>query len=118
MKIENFDRQNLNALRSEMEALLAKYGNKTGIEFKVGNISFDEAEANIKVSAKVKGAKTMADSLLDMVCKNLKITNRTNAKGETLVAYNSRSTKYPFVYETVRGTKYKCTQTEAIKMFA
>ena len=118
MKIQNFDRQNLNALRSEMEALLAKYGNKTGIEFNIGNISFDEAEANIKVSAKVKGAKTMADSLLDMVCKNLKITNRTNAKGETLVAYNSRSRKYPFVYESANGKQYKCTRDMAREMFA
>ena len=118
MKIQNFDRQTLKSLRAEMEAVLAKYGNKAGVEFDIGNISFSDAEANIKVSAKVKGAKTQTDEILEMACKSLNIKKRVNAKGDKLIALKSRSPRYPFVYEAANGKQCKCTRDMAREMFS
>ena len=64
MKISKFDKKNLQALRIEMQALLEKYGAQTNLEIKVGNMSFSDAEVNIKVKATVIGAETFDDAIL------------------------------------------------------
>jgi len=58
MKFASFDKNNLNALRSEMQAVLEKYGVSANLEIEVGNMRFSSAEVEIKLKAKVKGAKT------------------------------------------------------------
>ena len=63
-KFTAFDRKNLNALRAEMEAVLAKYGMQSNLEFTVGGMKFSQSDVEIKVSAKVKGAKTFNDVVL------------------------------------------------------
>lgn len=118
MKISKFDKATLTALRCEMSTVLEKYGIKAGVEFEVGNMRFSEAEVDIKVKAKVKGVKTRTDAILEMAAKNAGITNLQNSRGEKLVGYNSRSYKYPFIYETSNGKKFKCTEQSAKIKFA
>ena len=65
MKFSKFDRTNLNALRAEMAALLNKYGVDSNLEFEVGNMKFSANEVEIKVKAKVKGAKTLTNVILE-----------------------------------------------------
>jgi hypothetical protein len=115
-KFTNFDRQNLKALRSEMQALLEKYGVKSNLEVKVGNMSFSDAEVSIKVNAKVKGAVTIEDKILLMEVKDLGLT-MTNSLGETLVKYNTRARKMPFVYSDANGKMYKCCMKTAQMRF-
>jgi hypothetical protein len=81
-------------------------------------MSFSSAEVNIKVSAKVKGAVTMTDRMLESAAKGLGITKFENAKGDKLVQFNSRSYKYPFVYSKADGKMYKCDGTQAKRLFA
>lgn len=116
MKIQSFDKATLKALRSEMEAVLQKYGSKANVSFEVGNMRFSDSEVDIKVKAKVNGAKTRSDSMLESIVANLGL-NMTNAKGDRLVEYKSRSPKYPFVFER-NGSRYKCSRDQAQLLFA
>lgn len=115
-KFAKFDRATLKALRAEMQEVLEKYGVKSNLEIEVGNMKFSEAEVEIKVKAKVKGAKSRADSQLEMYAKmfGLKIENN---KGDRLVEFKSRNTKYPFIFER-GGKRYKCSEMQAKIMFA
>ena len=117
-KFAKFDKANLKALRAEMQAVLEKYGVASNLEFEVGNMRFSEAEVEIKVKAKVKGAKTRSDSMLETMAqiKGLKLKN---AFGDVLVEYNSRSYKYPFVYKCGKtGKMFKCDDRGAKMRFA
>lgn len=117
MKYQNFDKANLRNLRNEMDAVLAKYGVSANLAFEVGNMKFSDAEVEIKVKATVKGAKTRTDTMLEMYAKMSGITNLTNAKGDRLIEFRTRSPKYPFVYEGADGRRYKCSETQAKMLF-
>lgn len=118
-KFSKFDKATLKALRSEIDEVLSKYGVKANLDIEVGNMRFSDAEVEIKVKAKVKGAVTITDRMLESVVKSLGITSMKNAKGDELVKYNSRSYKYPFVYKKATdGKMYKCDQRMAKILFA
>jgi uncharacterized protein YejL (UPF0352 family) len=116
-KFTKFDRTNLKALRVEMAAVLEKYGVAANLEIAVGNMKFSEAEVEIKVTAKVIGVKTRADSMLETMIK-LKGLKLKNAKGDELVGYNSRAHKMPFIYQNAAGKRYKCAEEMAKMLFA
>lgn len=117
-KFSKFDKSNLNALRAEMQAVLEKYGVDANVNFEVGNMRFSEAEVEIKVKATVKGAQTMSDSILLSRVQALGLKIR-NGFGDTLVEYNTRSWKMPFVYVDGRdGKRYKCDERTAKIRFA
>lgn len=117
-KFAKFDRKNLNALRAEMQALLTKYGVDANLNFEVGNMKFSEAEVEIKVKAKVVGAKTLTNVILEsrVAALGLKLKNKF---GDELVDYNTRAHKMPFVYlNATDGKRYKCTEQMAKMRFA
>jgi hypothetical protein len=118
MKFSKFDRTNLKALRSEMEALLAKYGVDSNLDIEIGNMKFSESEVEIKVKAKVKGAKTFTNVILEsrVAALGLKLKNKF---GDELVDYNTRAHKMPFVYiNAADGKRYKCDERLAKMRFA
>lgn len=114
-KFTSFDRKNLNALRAEMEAVLAKYGVSSNLEFSVGGMKFSESSVEIKVSAKVKGAKTFGDVILESRVKALGLVMEKN--GAKLVRYDSKKFKFPFIYEK-GGKMYKTSEDHAKFLFA
>ena len=117
-KFANFDRKNLTALRNEMSALLSKYGIDSNLEFEVGNMKFSANEVEIKVKAKVKGAKTLTNVILESraAALGLKLKNKF---GDELVDYNTRAPKMPFVYiNAADGKRYKCDERVAKMRFA
>lgn len=117
-KFAKFDRKNLNSLRAEMQALLSKYGVDSNLEINVGNMKFSEAEVEIKVKAKVIGAKTLTNVILEsrVAAMGLKMTNKF---GDQLVDYNTRAPKMPFIYvNAADGKRYKCTEQMAKMRFA
>lgn len=118
MKIQSFDKVTLRALRSEMQAVLDKYGAQSNVAFEVGNMKFSEAEVDIKVSAKVKGATTRTDKMLQMYAEMAGITSFTNSRGDKLIGYKAANRKYPFVYQGVDGRRYKCDERQAKMLFA
>jgi hypothetical protein len=118
MKFSKFDRTNLNALRAEMAALLNKYGVDSNLEFEVGNMKFSANEVEIKVKAKVKGAKTLTNVILESRVAALGIKLKNKA-GDELVDYNTRAHKMPFVYiNAADGKRYKCDERLAKMRFA
>lgn len=117
-KFAKFDRKNLVALRADLNALLSKYGIDSNLELEVGNMRFSEAEVEIKVKAKVVGAKTRANALLEarVATLGLKLKNRF---GDELVDYNTKAYKMPFVYISADdGKRYKCDETTVKLRFA
>jgi flagellar hook-basal body complex protein FliE len=112
-KFAKFDRANLKALRDEMNALLNKYGIDANLEFSVGNMKFSEVDAEIKVKATIKGAKTFSNVILETRAASLGL-NLMNKMGDKLVDYNSRAYKMPFVYiNAADGKRYKCDERTA-----
>ena len=115
---KNFDKTNLKALRAEMQAVLEKYGIASNLEIEVGNMKFSSAEVEIKVKAKVKGAKTMANLILEsrVATLGLKLKNKF---GDELVDYNTRARKMPFIYiSAADGKRYQCDERLAKMLFA
>ena len=118
MKFSKFDKTNLKDLRAEMQALLSKYGVDSNLEIEVGNMKFSEAEVEIKVTAKVKGAKTFTDVILESRAAALGLKMK-NKLGDELVEYNTRAYKMPFVYRNAAdGKLYKCDERMAKMRFA
>lgn len=115
MKYSNFTKANLNTLRKELNEVLSKYGLDANLEFDVGNMRFSEHDVEIKVKAKVTGAKTMEDKLLEQQVVGLGL-KMVGVNGQKLVGYNSSNWKYPFIYEH-RGKRYKCDRAMARMMF-
>ena len=112
-----FDRKNLSKLRAEMAQVLQKYGVDANLDIAVGNMRFSDAEVEIKVTAKVKGAKTMTDKLLESEAKRLGLKMKNRA-GDRLVEYKPRNWKMPFVYVAANGKRYKCDEASAKMRFA
>jgi hypothetical protein len=117
-KFSKFDRANLKALRDEMDEILKKYGVDANLDISVGNMKFSENEVEIKVTAKVKGAKTFTNVILETraAALGLKLKNKF---GDELVDYNTRAHKMPFVYRKAEdGKLYKCDERMAKMRFA
>lgn len=112
--IKEFNKANLKNVREDISAILSKYAKDNGIEIKIGNISFNSGSFSTKMEATVLGAETIDETILKqvMAIKNL---SRTSKCGKTLVGYNTRAGKYPFVFESA-GKKYKCSEFNA-KMY-
>lgn len=115
--VSKFDKATLKALRDEMQAVLDKFG--ANLDFEVGSMRFSDAEVDIKVKAKVKGAVTMTDNILKSAAAANGITNFVNSRGDKLDGYNSRSYKYPFIYTCgSTGKRYKCNAVQAKAKFS
>lgn len=114
-RYERFDRKTLKNLRVEMQALLEKYGVSANVDFKIGNMRFTENEVEIKVNAKINGAKTLSNVILETRVAALGV-KMENKLGDRLVDYKTRSYKYPFVYVSgADGKRYKAS-TESVRM--
>lgn len=117
-KFTKFDRNNLSNLRSEMQAVLNKYGIDSNLNISVGNLRFSDAEVEIKVIAKIVGAKTMTDAILEMRAKALGLVLQ-NSKGDILTGYNTRAKSMPFIYTSAKdGKSYKCSEELAKMRFS
>lgn len=113
MKFEQFDRRNLKDLRNEMTAVLKKYGMDANLEFVVGNMSFTETEVEVKVTAKVAGAKSRAEVNLEAILKMRGLVKERD--GRRLVRYDHKKHKYPFIFEKTSepGKLYKMSDDQA-----
>ena len=113
--IAKFDRATLQNIRRELNAVLEKYASANGMEMSLGNIKFSDGDFEAKLNAKIVGAKTMKDKVLEsvMAARGLQ---EMGTGGRRLVGYNTRSYKYPFVYEQ-GGKRFKCSDESAAMYF-
>ena len=108
-----FDKTTLKALRAEMQEVLNKYAVSANLDVSVGNMSYSDAEVTIKVGAKIKGAVTMTDRILEGEVTRYGLKMK-NSAGDTITGYNTRAGKYPFQYTCgSTGKRYKCSTVQA-----
>lgn len=110
MKYSSFDKKNLTVLRAELLKVLKEHGPE-GIEFTLGNIKFSSGDCTIQLNAKIEGAKTFTDVMLETRCAALGLKT-VNAQGWKLVGYKPANWKMPFIFER-DGKTYKCSEDQA-----
>ena len=116
--MHEFTRSNLREMQQEMTDVLNNYGFKN-VNFAVEGASFRASEATIKIKANIAGVKTMKETALELYAKRDGIDpDKRGPKGERLIEYHTRKPKYPYIYVTVRGTRYKCSRIQARMKFA
>lgn len=116
---KSFDRQTVAQFRKELNLLLHKFGEETGLIVTVGNIRFtvDGTSLRTRLEAAVKGAKSTSaaqegipEKLISVLKMNgLQQTFNCASIGEvTLVDYKSSNRKYPFIgVAKSTGKRYK-----------
>ena len=117
-KINCFDKSILRNLRDDMNAALASVADKHGITIAVGNASYTDTTVTYKIDCVVIGDDGVAKDKYRVTLENLyphyvdkpcKIGGRLRA---TVVGYNSRGHKYPFMVKGLDGKKYKVSESE------
>lgn len=122
MQITNFDRTNLKQLRKDMDAAIAAVAKQHGIDMSIGTIRFSGDKATMKIEANTVVAIATASTgevvtRMEKVAADFGIRSVTNAKGDRLVDYKASRPKYPFVYESAGGVRWKATVEQAIARF-
>ena len=122
------DKYVLEKVRKELNALIKNANeavfNYEGIEIQnLGNCSFNEDNATFKLNVKVAGSKSEELKSLEFFANlyNLDLTKiaASNSKRFSLVGYNGKARTYPFIMQDLgTGSKYKCSESEAKRMFA
>ena len=107
--MQTFDRKTVRQMEDEMVAVLNKYG-------------YEPAECTFKIRGTVtgvEGVQTRKQTDLERYAALDGIADITKRgpKGEELIEYHTRKPKYPYIYKTVRGARYKCTPDQAKRMF-
>ena len=115
-KITGFNRNTTAAFRSDLNAVLAKYGLESGLEFKIGTIRFSATDVRMQVEAKIKGAASAEDRAISNLMASYNLREVGNG-GERLVGYNSRAYAYPVIYSR-GGKRYKTSIENAKRIFA
>ena len=96
--MNNFDKANLAVIRSELNALLAEFCKKHGIE---GQQTFKEIQSDKNLEFVMRMHKLKADG----------VGNRT------LISYKAANHKYPFIYEH-EGRRWQCSIEQAKMYFS
>jgi hypothetical protein len=116
-KIKQFDKATLKSLRSELDAVLAKFEKKVGVEIKSGGIKFSSTTCTITLEAKVAGAQDKTVAALELLTefKENDIIRINNLGEVKLVGFKTKNRKYPYIVETVHtGKRYKLSEKQII----
>ncbi len=127
MKVSNFDKPSIKAIRVAMDAALAKVSKEYGIKISTGNARFSSDEVTFKVKANVIGTggvvKTKEAQAWDLYAKheglghlNVGDTIQLQGKSFTIVGYNTRARKSPINIQDANGRGYKCS-VQMVKMY-
>ena len=111
-----FTSSNVGKMEDEMVAVLNKYGFKN-VEFTGNTRSYGSTETTFKIVANIKGVKSKKDSNLELYAKMDGIDHtKTGRKGETIVEYHPRKRKYPYIYISRSGARYKGSAARMIQL--
>ena len=124
MKIENFTRQTVKNLRTELDSALAELSEKYGISINVGNARFSSTEVNFKLNI-----NTTSDSgrvytregeaferhkhLHGM--SHLSVGDKVMVNGRSFIleGFNPRAKRYP-IEISAGGSNYKCSISQLL----
>jgi len=127
MKVSNFDKPSIKAIRLAMDEALAKVSKEYGIKISTGNARFSADEVTFKVKANVIGTggvvKTKEADNFELYKNSiglewLEVGDQILLQGKyfTLKGYNTRARKSPIQIEDSNGRGYKCS-VEMVKMY-
>lgn len=117
--ISNFNKANLPSIRKELNALVKEYGQKIGVDFDFGNITFTGSEFKVRMQAQISGSTVVSerkDSIL-AIQMDMNGLQTQGIGGRVLTGYNSRRYAYPFSY-TQDGKNFKCSLISAKMYFS
>ena len=115
-KLTEFNKTNLKKLRADMDNAISAVGEKYGIEIKGGNWSFSGSTVTMKFEGSIEGAQTAEMLAIEMYSEmdtgtEIKYGDEFDFKSNVgiakVVAYKTRSPKYPFIVESSDGSRYK-----------
>ena len=127
MKVTNFDKPTIKAIRMAMDNALAKVEKEYGITISTGNARFSGNEVTFKVKANTQSSDGTANTKEAdnfELYKNsiglgwLNVGDQIMLQGKyfTLKGYNTRARKSPIQIEDTQGRGYKCS-VEMVKMY-
>ena len=127
MKVTNFDKPTIKAIRLAMDSALAKVEKDYGIKISTGNARFSGNEVTFKVKANTVtsgGVANTKEADNFELYKNsiglgwLNVDDQIMLQGKyfTLKGYNTRARKSPIQIEDMQGRGYKCS-VEMVKMY-
>ena len=127
MKVTNFDKPTVKAIRMAMDNALAKVEKEYGITIKTGNARFSGDEVTFKVKANTMGndgtVNTKEANMWDLHADmnglgHLKVGDTVNLQGKsfTIAGWNTRARKSPVNITDQNGRGYKCS-VDMVKMY-
>ena len=127
MKISNFDKPTIKALRQSMDAALAKVSKEYGITITAGNARFTANEVTFKVKANTMGTGGKAITKESQAwgihanlhgLGHLSIGDSVELQGKSfsIKGWNTRARKSPINIEDNMGRGYKCS-VSMLKMY-
>ena len=127
MRVTNFDKPTIKAIRVAMDSALAKVEKDYGIKISTGNARFSGNEVTFKVKANTvtSGGKaiTKEAQMFDIVkhqegIGHLSVGDTVTLQGKsfTITGYNTRARKSPINIEDMQGRGYKCS-VSMLKMY-
>lgn len=116
-KIKKFDPAKLKKLRVQLKELFDKYDVDSGLKYDLGNCKYSDAEATFQLKILIDGELTLDEQAVEMF-SNFKYGDFVFVAGigdSKIVAYKTRSSKYPFIVESVdNGKRYKVAETSLV----
>ena len=127
MKVTNFDKPTVKAIRMAMDKALAKVEKEYGITIKTGNARFSGDEVTFKVKANTMGdngtVNTKEANMWNLYADmnglgHLSVGDTVNLQGKsfTIAGWNTRARKSPVNITDSNGRGYKCS-VEMVKMY-
>ena len=128
MKVQQFDKPTIKAIRQAMDQALAQVANQYGITINTGNARFTGNEVTFKVKANtVDGATgnaiTKEAQTFELVkhqegIGHLSVGDTVILQGKefTLKGFNTRARKSPIQIEDAQGRGYKCS-VQMLKLY-
>lgn len=127
MKVQQFDKPTIKAIRLAMDNALAQVAQEYGITINTGNARFSGNEVTFKVKANTVGeggqVNTKEAQQFELVkglhgLDHLSVGDTVTLQGQefTLKGFNTRARKSPIQIEDALGRGYKCS-VSMLKMY-
>jgi tRNA splicing ligase len=131
MKIETMNRENAKLIREILQQELTPILEAYGLEFEMGNISYDDDSAKINgFKVKTQGGKTQIQKDLDqelawrenfqaVVTLDADIVHKIEGMQLMLIGFKPRARKRPYIASDINtGKNYDLTNEQVEKWFA
>jgi len=110
--MHNLSRKDIEHLSRQLQQVVTDSG-IPGFDIHVGNCPYDSTEAIFKVHCKSSNHAAKKDEELDLKMKLYGLNKTGN--GVTLIGYERKNRKYPFIVRKDNGVDYKMTREQVTR---